>query len=247
MQRALTSAVVASSLATACSLRPLDDSSTSSWDRQVSPPSDDAAAAGRASCGFAAGALPAETQGRTHPNGTDIPIDHIVVVMQENRSADSYFQQLPSFGQPDFDVAPAGFTNPDLNSKPVAPFHETRACVASTTHSWAATHRQINGGAMDGFVLTNEGHSDLEQPAELLGGERAMGYYDATDLPFYYWLASEFSIADRYFCALPGPTWPNRMYLYAASSFGRTHNAAFVPDKTLFDDLDRRHVDWKVY
>ena len=71
---------------------------------------------------------------------------------------------------------------------------------------------------------TNEGWHELPaaRPLDMLSGKRAMGYYDQTDLPFYYWLANEFAIADHYHCSLLGPTWPNRMYLYAASSFGIT-------------------------
>ena len=55
-----------------------------------------------------------------------------------------------------------------------------------------------------------------------MSGVRALSYYDESDIPFYYWLASEFSIADHYHCSLLGPTWPNRMYMYAAGSRGAT-------------------------
>ena len=47
-----------------------------------------------------------------------------------------------------------------------------------------------------------------------------MAYYDDSDLPFYYQLASTFAISDRYFSDVLGPTLPNRLYLYAGSSFG---------------------------
>src|SRR5262249_36739257 len=104
------------------------------WDRFVTPPSDEDAEAIRAACGYLVGALPAETQGRSHPNGASIPIDHIVVVMQENRSFDHYFQKLPEFGQPDAEVAPPDFVNPGVDGVPVAPYHETHACVPGTVH-----------------------------------------------------------------------------------------------------------------
>jgi phospholipase C len=74
-----------------------------------------------------------------------------------------------------------------------------------------------------------------------------MTYYTADDLPFYYWLANEFAIADHYHASVAGPTWPNRMYLYAASSFGAAHNDFVEPDKLLFDYLDMRQVSWKIY
>jgi phospholipase C len=221
------------------------------WNRDVVPPADGDAEMARGACEYAAGALPAETQGESRPYGKDIPIDHIVVVMMENRSFDHYFQKLPEYGQPDVDVAPAAYTNPDANGMPVAPFRDSALCVVDTNHEWAGTHNQINGGMMDGFFATNDGWNELPTGANmdesLRAGNRALGYYTADDLPFYYWLASEFAIGDRYFSSVAGPTWPNRMYLYAASSFGAVHNDFVTPDKVLFDYLEQRQVSWKVY
>lgn len=218
------------------------------WDRPVTPPTDEEAAEGRAACTYRAGALPAETQGASAPSGRAIPVDHILVVMQENRSFDHYFQGLPAYGQPDVAVAPSGFSNPDVDGKPFAIYHETQSCVTQTNHSWAAAHEQFGGGLMNGFIKASEGFSEeVGAPLETLAGTRAMGYYDAVDLPFYYALASDFAIADHYHASLLGPTWPNRMFLYAASSYGRVTNVSFPPDATLFDQLETRGVDWKVY
>lgn len=220
------------------------------WNRDVVPPSDMEAQTERDACGYTAGLLPAETQGESHPYGSDIPVDHIVVMMMENRSFDHYFQKLPEYGQPDVEVAPPEYTNPDMQGMPVAPFRDTQFCFVDTNHEWTGTHEQINGGLMDGFFKTNDNYHELPIGAsgpEMLSGKRGLGYYTADDLPFYYWLASEFSIADHYYSSVPGPTWPNRMYLYAATSFGMVHNSVVAPDKTLFDYLDLREVKWKVY
>jgi phospholipase C len=221
------------------------------WNREVTPPPDEEAAQKRLACGFQAGALPAETQGASQPNGKDIPIDHIVVVMMENRSFDHYFQKLPEYGQPDVEVAPATFTNPDAEGNPVAPFHDSQFCFVDTAHGWGAVHKQVNGGKMDGFVSTSEGNHELpvNGTLDMLSGKRAMGYYDETDLPFYYWLASEFAIADHYHCSVLGPTWPNRMFLYASTSFGLTHNtfAETGGADVLADRLEMRELDWKIY
>lgn len=219
------------------------------WNRDVKAPDDADAVDERASCGYHAGDMPAETQGKSHPNGSEIPVDHIVVLMQENRSFDHYFQKLPEYGQPDVEVAPAGFTNPDGNGVAVAPFHDTQYCFVDTNHEWGGVHQQVGGGKMDGFFASNDGWH--EAPAhgtlDLISGHRAMGYYDETDLPFYYALASEYAIADHYHCSLQGPTWPNRMFMYAATSFGMTGNSFPEADKTLMDYLEERQVTWKLY
>lgn len=221
------------------------------WNREVTLPTDAEAETQRASCAFKAGSLPAETQGESRPNGSEIPIDHVLLVMMENRSFDHYFQKLPEYGQPDVDVAPKGFSNPsaDPDGAPVEPYHEQNYCFVDTAHGWNSVHEQINGGAMDGFVRSNEMNHEMPSNGtlDMLSGKRAMGYYDETDLPFYYWLASEFSIADRYFCSVPGPTWPNRMFFYAASSFGMTRNDLPPEALTLPDYLEERRVSWKVY
>jgi phospholipase C len=91
--------------------------------------------------------------------------------------------------------------------------------------------------------------------SSLRTGERAMSWFDQKELPFYYALAKQFAIGDHYFCSLLGPTWPNRMYLWAGTSFGRTDNffanidAYPFPqnDAVILDELDKRHVDWKLY
>jgi phospholipase C len=215
----------------------------------VTPPSDQTAEAQRAACGYAAGALPLETQGASEPSGSTIPIDTIVVVMMENRSFDHYFQVLPSSGQPNADVAPSGATNPGIDGTPVPFVRGTQLCFADTNHGWIGTHQQIDNGKMDGFAISNDAthESPMIGPPGFLSGARAMVYYTAADIPFMYWAAQNFAIGDRYFASVPGPTWPNRMYMYAATSFGLTTNAFPEEATILFDYLTIRGVSWGVY
>jgi phospholipase C len=84
-------------------------------------------------------------------------------------------------------------------------------------------------------MFETEGSPTLD--AEHLHGRRAMYYYDHTDLPFYYELADTFSLADRNFCSLLGPTYTNRNFLYAGTCFGLTD--------CQFPDLDALGVDDK--
>jgi phospholipase C len=229
------------------------DMAPASWNRAVTPPSDSTAQMQRTSCGYMAGALPAETQGSSSPDGSTIPIDTIVVVMMENRSFDHYFQDLPNSGQPNAEVAPAGASNPGIDGTPVPFVHGTQLCFADTNHEWLGTHQEIDNGKMDGFAIANDGthESPMIGPPGFLSGARAMTYYTAQDIPLMYWAAQNFAIGDHYFAALPGPTWPNRMYLYAATSFGTTTNV--VPStlsestQILFDYLNLRGISWNIY
>ena len=227
------------------------DQSPPEWNKTVTPPSDAEAATQRQACGYQKGALPAETQGASAPMGKDIPIDTIVVLMMENRSFDHYFQGAPQAGLTDVEVAPETFANLDPDGQSVPIFRDKTYCFVDTAHGWGAVHKQINGGKMDGFVTSNDATHETPIPGvplEMMSGNRGMGYYEESDIPFMYWAAKNFAIGDHYHASVPGPTWPNRMYLYAASSFGRTHNS--FPENveaTLFDNLDVRGVPWRIY
>jgi len=219
------------------------------WNRAVTPPTDATADAARASCKYTAGALTAETQGQSRPDGKEIPVEHVLVMMMENRSFDHYFQKLPEYGQPEVEVAPSDFSNPDKDGKAVPIFHDKSYCFVDTNHGWAGSHQEYDDGKMDGFWAANDQSHELpvHGTLDMLSGTRALGYYDESDLPFYYWLASEYAIADHYHASLLGPTFPNRMYLYAASSFGYTYNSIADAPNTLVDYLEERQVDWKIY
>jgi phospholipase C len=210
------------------------------WNRAVTPLPEGEARDKRAACGFTAGALPAETLGDQARLGSKIPIDHFVLVMMENRSFDHYFQKLPEAGITDVDVAPADFSNLTGMGKPEAIRPMDAYCIADVNHEWDGVHEQFNGGKMDGFVTSNE--------AKGQDGARAMTYLTEASAPLTYFLGKTWSISDRHFCSLLGPTWPNRMYFYAASSFGVTKNTLNAGiETTLMDNLDKREIPWRVY
>src|SRR5438309_5254484 len=149
--------------------------------------------------------LIASAPGATSASGSSIPIDHVVVLMQENRSFDHYFGQLKTATNP----------NPvDPSGPPIKAYHETRYCeVADLNHSWNGAHQEYDGGAMDGFTAANTTSADPT-------GSRTMGYYTKKDLPFYYALYRDFATSDRYFSSVLSQTFPNRFYLLAGTSFG---------------------------
>src|SRR6185369_14559727 len=82
------------------------------------------------------------------------------------------------------------------------------------THKWDACHLAYDGGKNDGFVRASEG----------AGVSQVMGYHDREHLPVQYALADQFTVCDRWFASVLGPTWPNRFYLQATTSDGRREN-----------------------
>ena len=138
------------------------------------------------------------TLSETEPIGQRIPIDHFVIVMQENRSFDHYFQGLPKFGVTSADVAPAGYHNFDPRTghdvKMLSPDRAVREGRAATI------------GTQPTFNTTTARWTASSKTSDPARGERALGYYEASELPYYYQLASTFAIGDRYFGLDLGPT-----------------------------------------
>jgi phospholipase C len=216
----------------------------------------DTKAAMRDACTFTAGARPTDTLPITAAQQKALPIKHIIVLMKENRSFDHLFGALAKQGQPNAEPAPDNFSNPDETGAMVTRFHQTNTCVnLDPPHQWNEMHKQVNGGAMDGFVknatMATVGSSDT-MPMPPSDGHFVMGYYDQSDLPFYYWLASTFALADHDFASVRSGTWANRDYLVAGTSLGIQDTASTLgalPAGTplIFDSLDKAKVTWQVY
>jgi phospholipase C len=178
------------------------------------------------------------------PEGTDLlpQIEHIVVLMMENHSFDNYFGML---GRGDgFTLGPDGKptnANPDKDGTSVVAYHmpSTKQTNVHVSQNWANSHRQLDGGKNDGFVVTS--------------GKEAMGYWTGDDLPFYYSLAKTFPLCDRYFCSVLAQTYPNRRFLAAATALGDvTTELPAVdtpppPGGTIFDKLNQFNITWRNY
>jgi phospholipase C len=168
--------------------------------------------------------------------GADTPLEHILVACQENRSFDHYFGYAPQVQAAGFGP-PAGYTQPDGSGGTVAPYRFTDLATPDVPHDWGSVHGQWDGGAMDGFMT----HS----------GIWAMGYYTATELPFYYSLFEDSTLCASFFCSLLGPTWPNRLYLMAGTSGGVTTNGQWgygiYDSPMILDLLDAAGITWKIY
>ena len=217
----------------------------------------------RQACKFHRGAMPSETLGKELPLDVEIPIQNVVVLMQENRSFDSYFGHLGKFARrTDIESAPENTSNPERIGDPNSPRHPWQhaqmLCISDTNHEWAGSHLEYNNGRMDGFFQANDGFRESGQPQvtrQALSGERALWWYDERDIPFYYDLASTFAIGDHYHSSLLGPTYPNRDFLYAATSRGVTTGKSLdtngldfaTTDLVIFDELERKGISWTIF
>ena len=213
-----------------------------------------AAAATAMSGGFADSIARAASIPAHRARGTIEDVEHIVVLMQENRSFDHYhgsMRGVRGFGEPHPAVLPSGkpvWYQPTGDGAPaeLLPFHPTvddlgAAYLTGTPHSWTDGHAAINLGHYDGWV-----------PAK---GTATMAYLQRQDALFHYALADAFTICDAYYCSFIGNTDPNRYYMWT----GWTGNDGAGGGPVLYNDelgydwmtyperLEAAGISWKVY
>jgi phospholipase C len=100
---------------------------------------------------------------------------------------------------------------------------------------------------MDGFVNQADGFASFNGYFDQRG-VRAMGYYNSADLPYYYFLATQFATSDRFFSPLQASTPPNRLYALGGSSFGTTKPPTTTFNKpNIFQRLEEAGISWKIY
>src|SRR3954468_20095697 len=151
-------------------------------------------------------------------------IDHVVVVMMENRSFDHFLGWLPGA-----DGRQAGLTYKDRAGVAHKTYRlsEFQGCgYADPNHSWSGGRVEFNPGACDGWLRAGD------------NDEFAIGYYEAADLPFYGHAAPYWTVCDRYFSAIMAETYPNRFYLHAGQT-DRLHNGGGPTTSTLPTIWDR--------
>jgi phospholipase C len=156
-------------------------------------------------------------------------------------------------------------SNIDDDGHTVLAFHDSRRCVApDLDHGWAGAHNEANFEfpnntlhltLSNGFVRQNDATEQLDNGVENATEDQTMNFYNQDEIPFYYDLAQKFAINDRYFCPVLGPTFPNRSYFMAATSFGHLTTSEIFPPAggykpitgTIFDLLDKNKVTWADY
>jgi len=159
------------------------------------------------------------------PNPGASGIEHVIVVMMENRSFDHFLGWLPGA-----DGRQGGLFYRDPNGKRHRTFHQRQlnGCgFNDPDHSYEGGRIQYNGGKMDGFLTDTANDS------------YAISYYRHDDRPFMGSLARHYTSCDRYFCSILGPTFPNRIFQHAGQTdrLSNTFTTSTLP--TIWDQLNQ--------
>ncbi len=198
-------------------------------------------------------------------------LNHITYMLQENRAFDNYFGNLAYYrvnidhipGAQMSDVndlhnLPPGYTIKNPQGQSFGPFHARTECTEGLNPMWNESHDDMDLVGSDWMHLTSSSQYLMDKflttvPSSQYDSTdtRPLGYYDWTDLPFYYELATQFNTSDTWYSPLPANTPNNRMYLFAGTSFG----AIFTPASndqvwtrpTLFRVLQNAGISWRYY
>jgi phospholipase C len=189
-----------------------------------------------------AAALPAVgTEGRSGQRPAT-PIEHFVFLFQENHSFDNYFGTRPGVdGIPDGTCMPRV---PGVQKDCVRSYWLGDSGITDLDHTEQAFKDQYNEGAMDGFLWASERKGK--------DGRQTMGYYDDRDLPYYWNVADEYVLFDRFFSSSSSGSVRNHMYAVTGAP-GATGTSEQIPAEgggdlpTIFDRLEESGVSWKFY
>jgi phospholipase C len=184
---------------------------------------------------------PAAVSAQSEPP-PNTPIQHFIVLMQENHTYDNYFGTYPGAdGIPPGTKMPVDPNNPALGY--VEPFPIRNYPIVDLSHSADTFDLQYNQGRMDGFVSAL---NLRKQPGKL-----AMGYYDGQELPYYWNLADEYVLFDRFFSSARNGSFANHFFWVAAvpplTDNARLTAGGYPNTPTIFDRLQEKGISWKFY
>ena len=212
--------------------------------------------------GTALGALPLRpARARAATTGTIADVQHVVILMQENRSFDHYFGTLKGvrgFADRTGITLPGGYSvfNQPNGSGRQYPWNlsngsgnifagaETLAqCDGSLDHGWQTQHEAWDGGKMDDWISAK-------------GSNRTLGFMKRSDIPFHFALADAYTICDAYHCSILSATGPNRTYLWSGmidpngTAGGPAYDGGSESGlgwETYAEALQNAGVSWKLY
>ena len=230
------------------------------------------------------GQVSAATTVTVGPAGGLQSINHVVFMMQENRSFDTYFGMLNPYRKAKgWNIGDDGknyevdgiddkltkISNLDDEGDTFSLFKFTSTCIDDETSAWLESYGDVNRYdflptrpiLMDGFVHIAEGFAKNCAASGLcsgdftdLTGRRAMGYYDQDYLNYYYYMASQFALSDRWFSPVSSKSISNRIATFAAGTTeglvkdpGNDDHLTQLDIPSIFEELDQTKVSWKVY
>lgn len=198
----------------------------------------------RQACAYKAGSRTTEVLGIPRELAATLPIRHVVIVMKENRTFDHLLGKLHAYGQSDTEAVPATFRNLDADGREVAMHDASTTCYPDDPdHQSDAMKAGIDSGRMDGFVRAAEESTSTN-------GHFVMGQYGPDELPFYYWLASTYALADRHFAPMASGTYANRNFLLFGSNAGVVDTYLSFPNPetpSVFRTLMDAGYTWGAY
>lgn len=211
-------------------------------------------------------------------------IQHVIFMLQENHSFDNYFGMLNPYRHANgWDIGSDGktydvdgiddklntITNQDDEGATYYLYKFRTTCVDDESSDWLASYGDVNRWnfaatrpiRLDGFVHTSEGYAKYCISSGSCGGqytdstgERAMGYYDQGYLNYYYYMASQFAVSDRWFSPVSSKSVPNRIATFTGGTTqGLVHDPGsndHLPQlniNNIFEELDYAGVSWKIY
>jgi phospholipase C/uncharacterized cupredoxin-like copper-binding protein len=216
--------------------------------------------------------------------GSTNSISHVIFMLQENHSFDNYFGMLNLYRRTNqwnvgddnnvyqvdgIDDKLATISNKDDEGATIPLFKFRSTCIDDASSAWLESYGDISrynflttrSILMDGFVHDAEGFAKncastgtCSGKFTDLTGQRAMGYYDQGFLNYYYYMASQFALSDRWFSPVSSKSIPNRIATFTGGTTQGLVNDPGADDKvgqlslmSIFQELDNAKVSWKIY
>ena len=182
------------------------------------------------------------------PGQRNTPIQHIIVIMQENHAFDNMFGAFPglasAYGESGLPCEQYSLTNPKLGT--VCPWNGDNMSATIQAmdmgHTWTSSHSAYNNGQMNAFLAT-------QYPGHKTNARYAMSYYTGKTLPNYWDYASYYSLDANFFSSELSYSYPNHLYLVAAQSGGCQQCSPVTNLKypTIIDQLQQYGISWAYY
>jgi phospholipase C len=230
------------------------------------------------------GSISATATVTVDPPGSVDAIDHVIFMLQENRTFDTYFGMLNPYRQANgwttgadgnayavdgIDDKLSTISNTNDNGVTYPLFKFTSSCIDDESSAWLESYGDVNTYnfaatrpiQMGGFVHTAEGYAEscnanggCSGNYTDTNGQRSMGYYDQGFLNYYYYMASQFALSDRWFSPVSSKTVDNRIAVFTGGTTqgltkdpGTDDHLPQLDINNIYQELDQANVSWKIY